>query len=1150
MGKPVKRTVAPSFAKSSRTSSVFVARSKGRVGGWKDQFGVLRHSLLPPSAAQKTIPCYNEAAGCKPPNMPGHVRCNLDDEYLATDWKEYFDVSTSHSDSPEADVRFEGGGTASSWQAQSKSKARKVRGSADLLAASSSDAPEQTDPTKLGSRVLHLFSGPSPRADGLAHYLQACRPSIHTVEVDIINSHLEDQDLVDDAVWTRIKQRLVSGDFSFVFAGPPCRTFSDARLSRPGPPALRSQEFLYGFPKSQAKTHGLLPKHFEQIRTDNLLAERTAEACAIMHHAGHGYAVEQPLGYKSGSVSMFDLHCFSELKERGARYVDFHQCMFGAGSIKPTRFLYWNGRFDLLESQCDHPRTIQIGQRWVAHQPLSGRDEHGAFKTKAASAYPDRLNMWLASIINLELSRPTGSIGGAIASQVLCPRDLCATTDAQAPDGKIVDDIMAKQSAFFGTTALSRAYDLAGPKSATGPAVRASENWQCLGGMRRPDRSVLSNDGYNRPGRCLQAMAEQFVDDHPESMAIAESLRIGDSVTGFDESIKAEFRRRWMHTLGAASSDRPIGPDPETLEAWGRAVGDYDAARILPSWLRNGAPIGVLEVIETAGVFPAVAPDEAPKNPDTLSSCVAGWTNYASADSEPQIVMELLQKQKDKGHCNFFDSMPQLCAYLQVESAVLTKLALITKVKPDGTKKHRLIWDLLRSEVNATVSLTERIVLPRIQDAVDDASDLLRQNRGDLEWLVLDIADAFHNIPMLPAERKFTCGKVGNKFIVFEVLCMGGKSSPNIWGRFAAAIGRILASLFDPGEFRCEIYVDDPLMAVVGSFARRQKLLTMALLTLDVLNFPLAWEKGIRGTSVVWIGAQLTAKRDSVQVTIPADKLQDLSAQTIAFRKQSVVYRNAVRSYCGKLSFVAGMVPVLRPFLSIIWAALSSKSRLPPNLVHCRRFHVALDWFLALFKGIHGPLVRDFPLHQQWAPAGDYIATDACPWGFAGVLFSNNSPVAWFANPISRDDQRRFGKKGDCKHNTTWEALAILVAIRIWLPGTQVLARIKSDSLSALRSMVKLSSSSPALGLIAREIALDSVLGLYTVGVAVHIPGVSNVLPDDLSRMWAPEPHAFPSILQGVAEHVAPERDRAFWKTTQLAHKSRGHKRRERQLQG
>ena len=72
-----------------------------------------------------------------------------------------------------------------------------------------------------------------------------------------------------------------------------------------------------GFPKSQAKLQGLRPEHFEQIRIDNLLAERTAEACTIMHQCGHGYAVEQPLGTKTSSVSMFDLQCFNELKELG-----------------------------------------------------------------------------------------------------------------------------------------------------------------------------------------------------------------------------------------------------------------------------------------------------------------------------------------------------------------------------------------------------------------------------------------------------------------------------------------------------------------------------------------------------------------------------------------------------------------------------------------------------------------------------------------------------------------------------------------------------------------------------------------------------------------------------------------------------------------
>ena len=233
------------------------------------------------------------------------------------------------------------------------------------------------------------------------------------------------------------------------------------------------------------------------------------------------------------------------------------------------------------------------------------------------------------------------------------------------------------------------------------------------------------------------------------------------------------------------------------------------------------------------------------------------------------------------------------------------------------------------------------------------------------------------------------------------------------------------------------------------------------------------------------------------------------------------------------------MVPVIRPFLSIVWGALSSKAaRLPGNLIHTRQLKVPLDWTQALLQGRHGPLIRDFPLHVHWSGEGDFIATNACPWGYAGVKFERHHPVAWFATPLTADDLRRFhATRGESRHNTTWEALALLVAIRLWLPGSCVLARVRSDSLSALRSMVKLASKSADLNLIARELALDSVLGLYIIGMATHIPGVSNILPDDLSRMWAPDPHPFPKALAGVPEHHAPPRDKSFWKTATSTHR-------------
>ena len=83
-----------------------------------------------------------------------------------------------------------------------KAKARASMGKADEMAAPCQ--PEASTfrdpPSKKCHQVLHLFSGPSPRKDGLASYLRAV--DIGNTDVVIVNEHLEDQDLTDDAVWT------------------------------------------------------------------------------------------------------------------------------------------------------------------------------------------------------------------------------------------------------------------------------------------------------------------------------------------------------------------------------------------------------------------------------------------------------------------------------------------------------------------------------------------------------------------------------------------------------------------------------------------------------------------------------------------------------------------------------------------------------------------------------------------------------------------------------------------------------------------------------------------------------------------------------------------------------------------------------------
>ena len=176
------------------------------------------------------------------------------------------------------------------------------------------------------------------------------------------------------------------------------------RSSGPGPPVLRDAQHLYGYPKSEAKWRNLQHPHFERIREDNLLAERTAEACDIMDGHKRPYAAEQPEPW-GGAVCMFEFDSFKNLKTKGAKTVAFDQCRYGAPCKKPTVIIYNYGDFDELECRCDHPAALQQDKDgstyWAPHPSYVGRkDESGKYATNALSAYPKRLNKKLAYILS------------------------------------------------------------------------------------------------------------------------------------------------------------------------------------------------------------------------------------------------------------------------------------------------------------------------------------------------------------------------------------------------------------------------------------------------------------------------------------------------------------------------------------------------------------------------------------------------------------------------------------------------------------------------------------------------------------------------------------------------------------------------------
>ena len=133
------------------------------------------------------------------------------------------------------------------------------------------------------------------------------------------------------------------------------------------------------------------------------------------------------------------------------------------------------------------------------------------------------------------------------------------------------------------------------------------------------------------------------------------------------------------------------------------------------------------------------------------------------------------------GYVDVFDTIEPMTTSLG-ETPVLSKLALISTQRSDSTWKHRLILDLLRSDVNAHISQGERIILPRVGGAVSDALLVRRSGPGFVEQMVADFADAFFMLPLSGSERRFVAFKAFGKFYVAIVLMLGAKSSPTLWG--------------------------------------------------------------------------------------------------------------------------------------------------------------------------------------------------------------------------------------------------------------------------------------------------------------------------------------------------------------------------------
>ena len=671
----------------------------------------------------------------------------------------------------------------------------------------------------------------------------------------------------------------------------------------------------------------------------------------------------------------------------------------------------------------------------------------------------------------------------------------------------------------------------------TALTIREEENRRALGGMRNPHLSCRRLPKTWDQGEAINKLLTKAQRLWTQLRHPAEAILQGKQAEEMPTIIVDKIRETIVKSLWnckprpqrTARARTPLRA--EVIAGW---ANDPDSG-ILADWLDHGAPMGFAEEVTSTGVFPTVSKDmEEVEAEHIQAKTLEGWANYSSASEENKVLQELIQDYKKKGFCHTAASIEEATQELQ-RKPVLNKLGVLVKTKIENgveVKKARIIWDLRRSGANSCCRQGERVLLPRLLDLAASALEGFRKSK-DCWVAVIDIRDAFLNIPVGKDRFALAAAKPKSEvndpleIVLFDTLVFGAASSPTVWGRFAAWLGRTLAAV--ERRMRVQVYVDDPAFVLIGSFEEAVEQLTTALLWTAIAGFPVKLQKAIGGKEVPWIGAVLSLRTEeqSVVVTIPEEKIAKLKESTDKFLRRPVAGARELRSYAGALSFVAGLVPHLRPFLSSLWAVLPScggtasdgaraKGR-SGKLVHTRRIEPALRWIGALLSGEAAPLRRELKAH--FPVLNVTITTDACPFGMGGTLRVEGELKEIFSSGLPQFELQKFeARKGDSKHTTLWEALALLIACRQWLSKFVGVAKVhvRSDSLSLLQTLLKARAKSKDLAIIAREFALDLAKDRYRIHLLTHIPGVTNLEADALSRELAPVALELPRSLLGV----------------------------------
>ena len=986
-------------------------------------------------------------------------------------------------------------------------------------------------------RLLYLFSGPE-RPDSIRHFCSQLGWDVDEIDIEATPP----TDLLDCDRWESILSRVESGHYDAGLGSPPCCSFSAARSEVSGPRPLRMAEGdgLFG-------RKDLTQSEFEDVKVGNILADRTA-VCMDWFNSNHKpWIVEQPAP-REGQPSMVNLPKFRSLRSSpGVNEHIFSQCKLGQKFRKDTIVL---GRvsFEKWPGTCDHPSKEWIipwngKKHWGPHPPLRGKqlaipieqwdrsmlrryEPKGEFLTKATAHYPALLNRIIAATIALA---PREDLGRTPREKGVKRKSETCQADLPIPKFKVTRTLQ---------------------KNDTDELI--------VGGLRRPRMSVGRVPKLFNLGTQLGNLVRKFVRERPE-LKSRYLGSIGDpGAPHFPGGSSIDPLRIELAKLlcRVGNVDQPNLNDVNQsvsnencttslkanfLELWTTAADD--PGKKIVSWLKDGAPGGITYHPELDGLFSKVDKDDHVLEPDVLKTNFQEFHNYEGVEENEQAHLAI-RGYIEKGFLNPFSTLDECVRHLNGKQPVLSRLGCIVKDKVNDqgivTTKTRIILDAKQSSITAATQRTYKSELPRVSDAVHDLLDLMARLRPgeEIRQMVADVVDAFWLIPLHPNERRFFAARLDSTYLIFNRTAQGSRLAPLTFAAIMALCTRLVQSMLQ--RSRLQVYVDDPWTGLSGSPETIDEEVMTLLVGWELLGLPVAYHKAAIGKDLKWIGMQITVHQDSVEVRIPEDKIKDIDGMARAFLGKNLVPDKELRTFIGKVMNVASVIHAWKPFVMQLYAGLhADKTEKGPH--HCtwvNQIRPALLWIIAFLRQQEHSIIRRVWNLQEYLSDGTriIITWDASPWGFGAVLHVDGQIVDYFHDKPTEQDLKILDVTvGESSSQQAFECLCGLIAMRHWAKAWQnkrCTLTIRSDNIGALVLLGRLDSKSPRNNLIAREAALDMGESTFKPQVAEHIPGISNITADLLSRIYQPGSTAkLPTILAGVPRSQPAVRDRTWWRS-------------------